>query len=117
MTLSNERGNDMRNYYGQLKIGPNPGNESARALVASGIWLRASIIGAIAVVSGLALLFGGEGNPVLALALAFGGGALAPIAWRRSWALVDRAEKSVAKAAVAVRRSDNNHDLQSAVLR
>ena len=107
----------MRDYFRQLKIGPYPGNESARALVASGIWLRASIIGAFALMSGLALLFGGEGNPLLALALAFGGGALAPVAWRRSWTLIDRAEKTAARATVAVRRSDNDRDLQSAVLR
>jgi hypothetical protein len=107
----------MESYFRQLKIGPHPGSESARALVASGLWLRAGFVGASAFLGGLSLLFGDEMHPVLALALAIGGGILASYAWRRSKAILDRADASTASPSVAILRRESDPGFGPAPLR
>ena len=107
----------MENYFRQLKIGPYPGRESARALVVCGLWLRAGFIGASALMAGLMMLFGGEGNPALAIALAAAGGILAPYAWRRSRAVLERADASTAMLSAPVPQDEIDHGFGRAVLR
>lgn len=107
----------MENYYRQLKIGSSLDRESAWALVVCGLWLRAGFIGASALLAGLMLLFTGESNPALAIALAVGGGILAPYAWRRSWAVLVRVDASAASRSAPLPRRENDHRFGSAVLR
>jgi 4-hydroxybenzoate polyprenyltransferase len=108
----------MENYYRQMKIKPYPtSSKSERALVVSGLWLRAGFIGASALMAGLMMLFTGESQPALALALAVGGGIFALHAWRRSRAVLERVDSSTASLSVSAPRRDNDHGLGSAVLR
>jgi hypothetical protein len=81
-------------------------------VVAFGLWLRLSIIGAGMVVAGLLLAFDDPSRPLSTLALALGGGVLAATAWRRAARIlgagddVTRVEASLrsrARAASAVR--------------
>ena len=107
----------MENYYRQLKIGQLPSGESARALVACGLWLRAGFIGASALVAGLMLLFTGESTPAVAIGLAVGGGLLAPYAWRRSRAILERADAAAAAAPASGLHREDGHGFGSPVLR
>jgi hypothetical protein len=65
--------------------------ENSGALFACGMWLRAGFVGASAAVAGVVALFGGDGTPLSALALAVGGAALMVFGWRRAYAAVDAA--------------------------
>lgn len=67
--------------------------ESSGALFACGMWLRAGFVGASAAAAGVVALFGGDGTPLSALALAVGGAALMVFGWRRAYAAVDAAER------------------------
>lgn len=107
----------MEYHYRQLKIGPHPGSESMRALVVCGLWLRAAFIGASALLAGLTLLFTGESSPAIAIALAVGGAVLAHFAWRRSRAVLDRVDASMAKPPAPVLRRESDQRLGSAALR
>ena len=71
---------------------PDADDESRAALIAAGLWMRAGFVGTSALVIGLILLFNREANPLLALAIALGGGAFAAFAWRRSWTNLARAD-------------------------
>lgn len=66
--------------------------ESSGALFACGMWLRIGFVGASAAVAGVVALFGGDGTPLSALALAVGGAALTVFGWRRAYAAVDATE-------------------------
>jgi len=67
--------------------------EGSGALWACGMWLRVGFVGASAAVAGVVALFGGDGTPLSALALAVGGAALTVFGWRRAYAAVDAAER------------------------
>ena len=67
--------------------------ESSGALFACGMWLRLGFVGASAALAGVVALFGGDGTPLSALALAAGGAALAVFGWRRAYAAVDGTER------------------------
>lgn len=64
---------------------------AARALLVSGLWLRAGFVGASLSFIGLIELVGVDRSP-LDLLLALAGGALAALAWRRGLAVLERAE-------------------------
>lgn len=83
-------------------------SESRRALIAAGLWMRAGFVGTSAVVIGLILLFNGEANPLLALAIALGGGAFAAFAWRRSWTILAQADAVEATSPAAAQRWDRD---------
>ena len=53
-------------------------------LVASGLWLRASFVGASALASGFVALFNGGSTPAYALVAIVGGGAFAAFAFGRA---------------------------------
>ena len=67
--------------------------ESSGALFACGLWLRIGFVGASGAAAGVVALFGGDGTPLSALALAVGGAALAMLGWRRAYAAVDATER------------------------
>lgn len=94
----------MTNYYGQLKLGNYPGDPMARALIASGVWLRIGFIGASAFAGGLIALIGGDARALPALAFMVAGAVLAIIGWRRSRALLER-DAAVPSAAPAAAKS------------
>jgi len=64
---------------------------AARALVVSGLWLRAGFVGASLAFIGLIEFVSGDRSP-LDLLLALAGAALAGIGWRRGLAVLERAE-------------------------
>lgn len=66
--------------------------ETAKAMLVTGWWMRAALISAVAAVAGVIFLLTGDVTPVPALALAVGGGLLAPYSIRRVLAIADRAE-------------------------
>ncbi len=76
--------------YGQV-LRATLDRDSAKAMFLSGWWMRAALISAVAAVSGAIFLFTGDVKPVPALALAVGGGLLAPYSMRRVLAIADRA--------------------------
>ena len=95
---------------------------SWRAVVASGLWLRAGFVGASAFAIGLIMLFTGEASALTALTCLVAGGAFAAFAWRRSWAALNRVETSlpVAPAPIVPAPSRSNlygKALESALLR
>jgi hypothetical protein len=59
-------------------------NNTKRALLACGLWLRLGFIGASGLVAGMLLLFDGSLEPLSALVLAVGGGVLAAFSWWRA---------------------------------
>ena len=67
--------------------------EDSGALFACGMWLRLGFVGASAAVAGVVALFGGDGTPLSALALALGGAALAVFGYRRAYAAVHATER------------------------
>jgi len=79
--------------------------KTERVLVACSLWLHLGFIGAMAVAAGLIMLFDAEVNWLLALLLAFGGGALAAGSWRRARTVLERAEPEPAAADAAANRS------------
>ena len=81
--------NDRNAYANDIAV---THGESGGALFACGMWLRLGFVGASAAVAGIVALFGGDGTPLSALALAAGGAALAVFGWRRAYAAVDVTE-------------------------
>jgi len=71
---------------------------AARALLVSGLWLRAGFVGASLAFIGLIELVGGA-RSVLDLLLALAGGTLAALAWRRGFAVLERADDAGAAPA------------------
>jgi hypothetical protein len=67
--------------------------EDSGALFACGLWLRIGFVGASGAMAGIVALFGGDGTPLSALALALGGAALAVFGWRRAYAAVGAGER------------------------
>jgi hypothetical protein len=83
--------------------------ESSGALFACGMWLRLGFVGASATMAGIVALFGGDGTPLSALALAAGGAALAVFGWRRAYAAVDVTEPHEDDAAGATSAGVRTH--------
>ena len=83
--------NDRNAYANDLSV---IHGESSGALFACGMWLRLGFVGASAALAGIVALFGGDGTPLSALALATGGAALAVLGWRRAYAAVDAIERA-----------------------
>jgi|SRR5215470_1817258 len=79
--------------------------KTERDLVACSLWLHLGFIGAVAVAAGLIMLFDAEANWLLALLLAFGGGALAAGSWRHARTVLERAEPESAASHVAANRA------------
>lgn len=82
----------MRTPYTDTSFTPDYRSASWRALLASGLWLRAGFVGASVFAIGVIALFSGEWSPTTALASALVGGPFAAFAWRRSWILINRAD-------------------------
>ena len=82
----------MRTPYVDTRFTPDYRSASWRALLASGMWLRAGFVGASVFAIGVIALFSGESSPTTALASALVGGPFAAFAWRRSWILINRAD-------------------------
>ena len=83
-------------------MGPDPrpglGKDIDRAVVVCSVWLHTGYIGAVAVAAGLIELFDPGVSTLAALALAFSGGMLAAVSWRRGRAVLEDAERSPAAA-------------------
>ncbi|MEO8304659.1 MAG: hypothetical protein ABI724_11105 [Betaproteobacteria bacterium] len=75
---------------------PDYRSASWRALLASGMWLRAGFVGASVFAIGVITLFSGEWSPATAFASALAGGVFAAYAWRRALLVIDRADGSEA---------------------
>lgn len=88
--------NPMENRFVNTHSTPELRRKARRALVACGLWLRIGFVGASAVAVGLLLLFDGEVAPLLALALAVGGGVLAAASWWRAATVLDVADGAAA---------------------
>ena len=86
----------MRIPYVDTSFTPDYRSASWRALLASGLWLRAGFVGAIVFAIGVIALFTGEWSPATALASALVGGPFAAFAWRRAWIIINRADWSEA---------------------
>ena len=93
-------------HYRQMKFDPNLDSGSTRALIVSGLWLRAGFVGASALLGGLVLLFTGDASATFALVCAIAGGALALFAFRRSRAALHPADASTAGHSVPERRRE-----------
>lgn len=95
----------MERDYG--RVWNEHGDVPARALLASGLWLRLAIAGGCAVAAGLAALIGG-GLPVVgAVGLVLGGGAVMPLAWRQAVAALKGSDEPAGdRAAAASRRAE-----------
>lgn len=80
---------------------------AARALLVSGLWLRAGFVGASLSFVGLIELVSGDRSP-LDLLLALAGAALAIICWRRGLAVLERTDDAgVAAAPVSRARPES----------
>jgi len=84
----------MEYQFTNPDLGPDPFSPEGQALVKSGLWMRAGFVGASVVALGIITLFTGDARPINALAAILGGVALAVLAWRRSWVLLDRIDPS-----------------------
>jgi hypothetical protein len=82
----------MEYQFTNPDLGPDPFSPEGQALVKSSLWMRAGFVGASVVALGIITLFTGEARPINALATILGGVALAVLAWRRSWVLLDRVD-------------------------
>ena len=95
---------------------PDRPNDTYRALVACSLWLHIGFGGATALAAGLLQLFGAEAKWPSALALAFSGGVLAAISWRRARIVLENADRVSAVTTVApselARRSTKEQTLQ-----
>ena len=80
-------------YFQYVQAAPSVGTESRRALLVASLWMRTGFVGATTLITGLILLFNGGATPMLATAVALGGGALAALAWRRAWAILVKADE------------------------
>lgn len=76
-------------------------NDTKRALLACGLWLRLGFIGASGFVAGILLLFDGSLAPLSALALAVGGGVLAGFSGWRARSVLDLADAATTVTAAA----------------
>jgi hypothetical protein len=88
-------------------------NKSKRALLACGLWLRVSFIGASGLAAGLLFIFDGSLEPLSALVLAVGGGILAAFSWWRAWTILDHAN-APATVTAAAPPSDSAHTMAGA---
>jgi hypothetical protein len=82
---------------------PNPArvDRPRPALFACGLWLRAAFVGASGFAAGLIQLFDGGMQPLAALTLAIGGGALAVVSWWRARVALDPAAEAAPATAPA----------------
>jgi hypothetical protein len=106
---SSKRGIDMATYHSPITYRVD--RTIGWRLVASGLWLRLGFVGACATAVSVILMFTGETGPLVALATAVLGGALAAFAWRRALSVLEPVETS-AVAGVStvqpVRRTDGD---------
>ena len=70
--------------------GPELRGKTPWPLVASSLWMRLGLVGAIGAVVALIELYKGEADVLAALAWIFGGAWLAAASWRRAKVLLDR---------------------------
>ena len=82
--------------YLDRRYAPDPLTPAWRALVASGLWLRAGFVGASVAAIALVMLASGDATPLIAIASAVAGGAVASFAWRRFWVVINRADATEA---------------------
>jgi len=80
----------MEYQFTNPDLGPDPFSPEGQALMKSGLWMRAGFVGASVVALGVITLLTGDARPVNAIAAILAGVALAVLAWRRSWVLLDR---------------------------
>ena len=78
-----------------------PDRPNDRALVACSLWLHIGFVGATALAARLLQLFGGEAKWPPAPALAFSGGVLAALSWRRARTVLENADRASAVTTVA----------------
>ena len=82
---------------------PEDSNRSHFALFSCGLWLRIGAVGAFGLMGVLHQLFNGEMQPLSALALAVGFGALVVMSWWRARVVLDRDdEAALATAATSL---------------
>jgi len=73
---------------------PEESNRSHFALFSCGLWLRIGAVGAFGLMGMLHQLFNGEMQPLSALALAVGFGALVVMSWWRALVALDRDDEA-----------------------
>ncbi len=95
---------------------PDPSGRVWHALSMSGLWLRASFIGASAFVSGFIVAARGESTALAALALVLGGAVIAVYSWRRARSVLERADAWDADASSAARGAGDDGRVRYAVL-
>ena len=83
----------MDYHYPSPRLGPDPFSAEGQALIRSNLWMRVGFVGASALAIGVITLFSGDWQPLAALATIAAGGALAALAWRRSWTILSRIDK------------------------
>jgi hypothetical protein len=93
---TNLTGKTMENRIVNTHSVPESRRKTERALLMLGVWLRSAFIGASVLMAGLIQWVAGELTPLAALVLAFGGGMLAIVSWRRAWTVLESVERSVA---------------------
>lgn len=84
---------------------PEEIKESRSSLLASGLWLRIGMIGAIGLVGVLRQLFIGEMQPLSGLALAAGAGMLVVMSWWRARVVLDYVDEEDETTVAASARS------------
>jgi hypothetical protein len=84
----------MSTPYTQWSATPGYRDESWRAFMVSGLWLRTGFVGASLFAIAVIALFSGDWSPVTAVATAVAGGLTAVYAWRRSWLVINRLDET-----------------------
>ena len=111
----------MTIHYADSRFTAGRHSPASRTFFAYGFLLRAGIVALSVVAIALSMLANGEASAPAAIATAIVAGVVAALAWRKAWALIDRAEGSdsskTATPSAQPRRPSLDARVESAVAR